>query len=157
MDEIARVMNLHAGKPFEGRGGDVVIVADADDGRVGIEAGEDGIDNRGRRGGARICRRAVLARKSRANRDGGDSDFMPLSGRGDVRLRIAGCVLLAHQRPQHRGTHEVERRQSDEERGVTNRAHERTDNEIENQQARVATGAGHARYCRDFISFKQVR
>ena len=42
VDEIARMMNLHARKPFKGRGGDVIIVADADDGRVGIEAGRMG-------------------------------------------------------------------------------------------------------------------
>src|SRR5437867_3451165 len=39
--EIARMMHLHPGKPLEGGGGDVVIVADAHDGWVGIEAREN--------------------------------------------------------------------------------------------------------------------
>ena len=43
VDQVARMMNLHAGKPFEGRGGNVIIIADAQNGRVGIEAGKDGI------------------------------------------------------------------------------------------------------------------
>src|SRR5262245_283359 len=43
MDEIARVMNLNAGEPFESRGGNVVIIADTRDGGVWIEASEDGI------------------------------------------------------------------------------------------------------------------
>ena len=34
------------GIPLEGRGGDVVVVADADDGGIGIEAGQDRISNR---------------------------------------------------------------------------------------------------------------
>ena len=32
------MVDLHAREPLEGRGGDVVVVADADDGRIGIEA-----------------------------------------------------------------------------------------------------------------------
>jgi hypothetical protein len=43
VDEVARVVDLHAGEPLEGRGRDVVVVTDAHDGRVGVEAGEDGI------------------------------------------------------------------------------------------------------------------
>src|SRR5690242_17550000 len=43
MNQIARVMNLHAGKPFERGGGYVVIVADAQDGRVRVEAGKNRI------------------------------------------------------------------------------------------------------------------
>ena len=39
--EIARVMDLHAGVPLEGRRRDVVVVADAHDGRIGIEARQD--------------------------------------------------------------------------------------------------------------------
>ena len=37
--EIARVMDLDAGIPLEGRGRDVIVVADPADRRVGIEAG----------------------------------------------------------------------------------------------------------------------
>ena len=36
-------MDLDARVPFEGRGGDVVIIADAADRRIGIEAGKNGI------------------------------------------------------------------------------------------------------------------
>jgi hypothetical protein len=43
VDEIARVMNLHAGKPFKRGGGDVIVIAYAQDGRVGIEAAENWI------------------------------------------------------------------------------------------------------------------
>ncbi len=46
VDQIARMMDLYAGKPLESRGGNVVIIADADDGRIGIESGEDGIADR---------------------------------------------------------------------------------------------------------------
>ena len=42
-----RVMDLHARVPFEGRGGDVVVVADAQDRGVGVEAGQDGIADGG--------------------------------------------------------------------------------------------------------------
>lgn len=47
VDEIAGVMDLDAGEPLECRRGDVVVVADAKDGRVGVEAGEDGVADRG--------------------------------------------------------------------------------------------------------------
>ena len=43
IDEIARVVDLHARIPFEGRGGDVIVVARAADRRVGIEAGRIGL------------------------------------------------------------------------------------------------------------------
>ena len=46
VDQVARVMDLHAGKPLERRRRDVVVVADADDRRIGIEAAEDRIANR---------------------------------------------------------------------------------------------------------------
>ena len=35
------MMNLHAGEPLEGGRGDVVVLADPHDGRIGIEAGEN--------------------------------------------------------------------------------------------------------------------
>ena len=41
--QIARVMDLHAGKPLKGGGGNVIIVPDAADGRVGIKTGENWI------------------------------------------------------------------------------------------------------------------
>ena len=70
VDEVARMMNLHAGKPLEGRGGDVVIVADADDGRVGIEAGEDGIadGHAGFISGDAAARRAASSRSISSTR-----------------------------------------------------------------------------------------
>ena len=43
--EVARMVDLDARIPFEGRGRDVVIVAYADDRRVRIEAGEDRVSN----------------------------------------------------------------------------------------------------------------
>lgn len=36
-------MDLYAWVPFEGRGGQVVVGAHAHDGRVGVEAGENGV------------------------------------------------------------------------------------------------------------------
>ena len=39
--QVSRVVNLHAREPLECRGRDVVVISDAEDGRVGIEAGED--------------------------------------------------------------------------------------------------------------------
>jgi len=45
MDEIARMMNLYTGEPFERGRRDVVIIADARDGGVGIEAAEDWVLN----------------------------------------------------------------------------------------------------------------
>ena len=45
--EVARVMNLHAGEPLEGGGRDVIVFADAHDGRVGIETGQDRIADHG--------------------------------------------------------------------------------------------------------------
>ena len=39
--QVARVVDLHAGVPLEGRHGDVVVVAHAEDGRVGVEARQD--------------------------------------------------------------------------------------------------------------------
>ncbi len=41
VDEIARVVDLHAGEPLEGARGDVVVVAGAADRRVGVEAGKN--------------------------------------------------------------------------------------------------------------------
>src|SRR6185503_18289632 len=41
--EVARVMDLDAGKPFERRSGDVVIVVDTHDRWIGIEAAQDRI------------------------------------------------------------------------------------------------------------------
>ena len=62
VDEVARMVDLHAGEPLEGRGGDVVVVADADDGRIGVEAGEDGIaDHRAGNQAVAAARRAVRA------------------------------------------------------------------------------------------------
>src|SRR5262249_30320186 len=43
--EIARMMDLHAGEPFEGRGRDVIILPYPHDGRIGIEAAENGISD----------------------------------------------------------------------------------------------------------------
>lgn len=37
------MVDLDAGVPFEGGGCDVVGVVDAEDGWVGVEAGEDGV------------------------------------------------------------------------------------------------------------------
>src|SRR5581483_11071237 len=45
VNQIARVMNLHAGKPLESGRGDIIILPHAHNGRVGIEAGQDGIVN----------------------------------------------------------------------------------------------------------------
>jgi hypothetical protein len=45
--EIPGVMDLDAGEPFKGRGGDIIIVADPQDGRVRIEARENGIGDLG--------------------------------------------------------------------------------------------------------------
>ena len=41
VDQVARVVDLHPRIPFEGGGGDVVVVADPHDGRVGIESAQD--------------------------------------------------------------------------------------------------------------------
>src|SRR5262249_48806481 len=41
MNQIARVVNLDAREPLEGRGCNVVVIADTHDGWVGIEAGEN--------------------------------------------------------------------------------------------------------------------
>src|ERR1043166_6399685 len=43
--EIAGMMNLHAGKPFEGGGGNIVIIADAHNGWIRIKACEDRISD----------------------------------------------------------------------------------------------------------------
>ncbi len=59
--EVARMMDLHAGKPFEGRCRDVIVVADPDDRRIGIEALEDGISDH-------LSPRPVCARRTRAPR-----------------------------------------------------------------------------------------
>src|SRR4051812_46690743 len=45
MNEVARVMKLDARKPLERRGGNVVILADAEDGRIRIEAAQDRVGN----------------------------------------------------------------------------------------------------------------
>ena len=90
VNEVARMVNLHAGKPFERRGGDVVIVADADDGRVGIEAGQDGIANR--RSGFRHGRLSGRKRCSRGR--------------------------IAHQCPEDGGAHEIQHAETHEERSV---------------------------------------
>src|SRR5271166_274673 len=47
--KVARVMDLDPRTPFEGGGGDVVVVADAADRRIGIEAGQDRIADDGHR------------------------------------------------------------------------------------------------------------
>ncbi len=39
--QVARMVDLHARKPFEGRGRNVVVVADAHDRRIGVEALQD--------------------------------------------------------------------------------------------------------------------
>ena len=41
------MVDLHAGVPFEGRGGDVVVFADPEDGRVWVETWEDGVFDEG--------------------------------------------------------------------------------------------------------------
>ena len=41
--QVARVMNRHAGKPFERRVGDVIILADAADARIRMKTGKDWI------------------------------------------------------------------------------------------------------------------
>ena len=41
--QIPGVVDLNPGKPLEGRGGDIVIITDPDDGRVGIEAPKNGV------------------------------------------------------------------------------------------------------------------
>src|SRR5688572_29100981 len=43
--QVARVVDLHAGKPLERRGRDVVVVADANDGRIGIESRQNRISD----------------------------------------------------------------------------------------------------------------
>ena len=43
VDEIARVVNLHAGEPLECRRGNVVVVADADDRRIRVETTQNRI------------------------------------------------------------------------------------------------------------------
>ena len=45
--EIPGVMDLHPRVPLEGGGGDVIVVPDAQDRRVGVEAGEDGVADGG--------------------------------------------------------------------------------------------------------------
>lgn len=47
------MVDLHAGEPLEGRGRDVIIVPDTEDGRVGIEAREDGVADGWHDGGGR--------------------------------------------------------------------------------------------------------
>ena len=47
--EIARVMDLDAGKPFERRRRDVIVVADATDRGIGVEARKDRVVDHGRR------------------------------------------------------------------------------------------------------------
>src|SRR3954451_22357684 len=54
MHQVARMVDLHSRKPFERRGRDVIVVAHADDGRIGIEARENRIPNE-----ARVAHRAV--------------------------------------------------------------------------------------------------
>ena len=44
--EVARVVQAHARVPLEGRGGQVVVVADAQDRRIRVESGEDRIADR---------------------------------------------------------------------------------------------------------------
>ncbi|MNI31039.1 hypothetical protein D3C73_849030 [compost metagenome] len=53
--EIARMMDLYARIPFEGRNGDVIVVAGAADRRVGIEAGQDRVSDYG-------CHEVILSR-----------------------------------------------------------------------------------------------
>ena len=63
MDQVARVVDLHSRIPFEGRGGDVVVVADADDRRVGIETGKDRVaDSRSCVGHVQILSGVVRSR-----------------------------------------------------------------------------------------------
>lgn len=48
--KIRRVMDLHAREPLKGRGRNVIIIPDAEDRRVGVEARENGVADR-RHGG----------------------------------------------------------------------------------------------------------
>src|SRR5699024_7990721 len=43
VDEVATVVQTHCGMRFEGAGGHVVVVSDAHDGRIGVEAAKDRI------------------------------------------------------------------------------------------------------------------
>ena len=43
--EVLGVVDLYAWKPFKGRGGDIIIIADAQNGGVRIKAGQNGIGN----------------------------------------------------------------------------------------------------------------
>ena len=53
VDEVFRVVDLHARVPFEGRRCDVVVFAHAQDRGVGIEAWEDGVQDFRHLGGGR--------------------------------------------------------------------------------------------------------
>lgn len=46
-DQVGRVVDRHAGQVLEGRGGQVVVVADADDARVRVEARDEGVREAG--------------------------------------------------------------------------------------------------------------
>ena len=117
-------MDLHPGIPLEGRRGDVVVVADADDGRIGIEARQDRIAND----------RGIIWHALRQRH-----------------------VALAHQRstaataPNRSSTPEA-----DEERRVADGRHQAADQQREDQQARIAERARHARDRRDFVLPEQV-
>lgn len=45
--QVGRVVDLHAREPLKRRGRNVIIVPDAEDGRVGVEAREDGVADGG--------------------------------------------------------------------------------------------------------------
>lgn len=53
--QVARMVDLHAGIPFEGRGGDVIIRADAADRRIGVEPRQNGIADHDRVSSDRRC------------------------------------------------------------------------------------------------------
>ena len=67
VDEIARVMNLHAGEPLERRRRDVVVVADAHDRRIRIETAKDWIGNRVRSSSCYAAAAMVSGRRSRTS------------------------------------------------------------------------------------------
>ena len=48
--QVAGVVDLHPGKPFEGRSGDVIVFANSTDGRVRIETPQDWISKQGDQG-----------------------------------------------------------------------------------------------------------
>src|SRR5690606_5345753 len=134
MHQIARVMDLYAREPLERRGRDVEVIADPYDRWIRVEASQDGIVDDSLAHGGCSSRWTLL--------------FVSAVDRRRT---------LAHERPQHGSSDEIEHTERVEERVVTDRGHETAEQQGKHQYTGIAARTSQTRDGSHFVSSVQVR